>query len=194
MRRVLALVLSGLLASAAVACSGEATVTTAATGGVPALGAATPAVAAPRSVKPSPVASAAVGATLDLRGLTDGEGLAVTLVKVVDPARTGNPYSAPDAGSRLVAVQFRLKNTGTAVYQDSPSNGAKVVDERGQQFGSAYQDTTAGPGFPGSITVAPGDTGLGFITFEVPKASRVTKVQFAMNSGFSPNTGQWRVP
>ncbi|MDA5281630.1 DUF4352 domain-containing protein [Streptomyces sp. Isolate_45] len=194
MRRVLALVLSGLLASAAVACSGEATVTTAATGGLPALGAATPAVAAPRSVKPSPVASAAVGATLDIRGLTDGEGLAVTLVKVVDPARTGNPYSAPDAGSRLVAVQFRLKNTGTAVYQDSPSNGAKVVDEQGQQFGSAYQDTTAGPGFPGSITVAPGDTGLGFITFEVPKASRVTMVQFAMNSGFSPNTGQWRVP
>ncbi|MGW7320022.1 DUF4352 domain-containing protein [Streptomyces sp. NPDC054865] len=193
MRRVLALVLSGLLASAAVACSGEATVTTAATGGVPARE-ATPAVAAPSSVKPSPVASAAVGATLDLRGLTDGEGLAVTLVKVVDQARTGNPYSAPDAGSRLVAVQFRLKNTGTDVYQDSPSNGAKVVDEQGQQFGSAYQDTTAGPGFPGSITVAPGDTGLGFITFEVPKASRVTKVQFAMNSGFSPNTGQWRVP
>ncbi|MFF3017733.1 DUF4352 domain-containing protein [Streptomyces sp. NPDC057939] len=190
---MLALVLSGLFASAAVACSGEATVTTEPAGSTPARE-VTAAVAAPSSVKPSPAASAAVGATLDLTGLTDGEGLAVTLVKVVDPARTGNPYSTPEAGSRLVAVQFRLKNTGTAVYQDSPSNGAKVVDEQGQQFGSAYQDTTAGPGFPGSITVAPGDTGLGFITFEVPRASRVTKVQFAMDSGFSPNTGQWSVP
>ena len=34
---------------------------------------------------------------------------------------------------------------------------------------------------------------LGFVTFEVPADSRIAKVQFAMNSGFSAHTGQWKV-
>ncbi|MFH9892073.1 hypothetical protein ACH4O0_26375 [Streptomyces luteogriseus] len=79
---------------------------------------------------PSRPASAAVGDALDLKGLEDGEALAVTVVKVVDPARAENEYSTPDVGLRFVAVQFRLKNTGTAVYSDSPSNGARLVVPR----------------------------------------------------------------
>ncbi|MFJ6754718.1 DUF4352 domain-containing protein [Streptomyces sp. NPDC091273] len=191
MRRVLALVLSGLFA-ATTGCSGEATVTTTPASSAPAREAA-PAVVQSTPI-PSRPASAAVGAAIDLSGLEDGEKLAVTLVKVVDPARAKNPYSTPEAGARYVAVQFRLKNTGTAVYQDSPSNGAKVVDAQGQQFSPAYTETSAGPEFPGSITIAPGDTALGFITFEVPGTSEIAKVHFSMNSGFSPHTGQWNVP
>ncbi|MFD3330541.1 DUF4352 domain-containing protein [Streptomyces sp. NPDC058701] len=102
--------------------------------------------------------------------------MAVTLVKVVDPAGAKNEFATPVAGTRFVAVQFRLKNTGTAVYKDSPGNGARVVDAQGQQFDTAFYPSNAGASFPGSITVAPGDTGLGFLTFEVPKASKITKV------------------
>ncbi|MET7716179.1 DUF4352 domain-containing protein [Streptomyces sp. NPDC005407] len=87
-----------------------------------------------------------------------------------------------------------MKNTGTAVYSDSPSVGARLVDTQGQQFDSTYDDSAAGAGIPGSITIAPGDVGLGFITFEVPTDSKITKVQFAMTSGFPGNTGQWNVP
>ncbi|MEU4347018.1 DUF4352 domain-containing protein [Streptomyces sp. NPDC023838] len=194
MRRVLALVLSGLLA-AAVACSDE-TVTTTPASSPPV--SRTPAQETPDTEQPSPTqsraSSATAGNTLDLTGNNDGEKLAVTVVKVVDPAGAKNQYSSPDASMRFVAVQFRLKNTGTAVYNDSPSNGAKVVDTQGQQFDATYGDTNAGPAFPGSVTIAPGDTGLGFITFEVSVASKIAKVQFAMNSGFSGNTGQWTVP
>ncbi|MFH9709888.1 DUF4352 domain-containing protein [Streptomyces luteogriseus] len=93
-----------------------------------------------------------------------------------------------------MAVQFRLKNTGIAVYSDSPSNGARLVDVQGQQFDPTYEDTSAGPGFPGDVTAAPGDTVLGFITFEVPTDSRVVKIQFTMSSGFAGQTGQWDVP
>ncbi|MGW6984077.1 DUF4352 domain-containing protein [Streptomyces sp. NPDC054932] len=188
---MLALVLSGLFA-ATTGCSREATVTTTPASSRPVREAA-PVMeqSAPAPFRP---ASAAVGATLDLTGLEDGEKLAVTLVKIVDPARAKNPHSTPEAGARYVAVQFRLKNTGAAVYQDSPGNGVKVVDTQGQQFGAAYTETSAGPEFPGSITVAPADTALGFIAFEVPGTSEISKVQFSMNSGFSPNTGQWNVP
>lgn len=189
MRRVLALVSAGLIAGAA-ACAGEATVTTTPGSGAPFQEAAP----AARQPSPPPSPPATVGTTIDLTGTGDGEKLAVTLVKVVDPAGAQNEFATPAAGTRFVAVQFRLKNTGTAVYKDSPGNGAKVVDAQGQQFDTAFYPSNAGASFPGSITVAPGDTGLGFLTFEVPKASKITKVQFSMNSGFSPNTGQWNVP
>lgn len=188
MHRVLVLMLSVLIAGA-VSCTGEPSVTTMRRSGTP----STEAVPALQPI-PAPSPSAEVGDTVDLTGNLDGEGLAVTLVKLVDPAGAKNQYATPEAGTRFVAVQFRLKNTGTAVYKDSPSNGAKIVDTQGQQFSPSYNDTSAGPGFPGSVTVAPGDTGLGFLTFEVPKASKIAKVQFAMNSGFSSNTGQWTVP
>lgn len=192
MRRMLSLALSGLLA-VAVACSDETVSTTPASS--PPVS-RTPAQETPATASPSPTpsrASAAVGDTLDLTGIGDDEKLAVTVVRVVDPAGAKNQYASPGAGMRFLAVQFRLKNTGTAVYKDSPSNGATVVDTQGQQFDTAYEDTSAGPGFPGSVTIAPGDTGLGFITFEVPTSSKITKVQFAMNSGFSGNAGQWNV-
>jgi hypothetical protein len=194
MRRTLGFVLAALIA-VAVGCSDDEKVTTEPAASPPATSA--PAEPSATSETPSPTlpptASAAVGDTLDLTGTEDGEALAVTVVKVVDPARAENEYSSPDAGKRFVAVQFRLKNTGTAVYSDSPSNGARLVDTQGQQFDTTYEDTAAGPGFPGSVTVAPGDTALGFITFEVPADSTIAKVQFAMNSGFAPTTGQWNV-
>ncbi|AVZ70995.1 hypothetical protein SLUN_00675 [Streptomyces lunaelactis] len=193
MRRVLALVLSGLLA-AAVACSGDEKVTTTPASTPAQESPATERPSAAQSPTPSRAPSATVGNTLDLTGTGNGEKLAVTVVRVVDPAGAKNEFSSPEAGMRFVAVQFRLKNTGTAVYKDSPSNGAKVVDTQGQQFDATFEETTAGPNFPGSVTIGPGDTGLGFIIFEVPKASKIAKVQFAMNSGYSTDTGQWNVP
>ncbi|WP_330452544.1 MULTISPECIES: DUF4352 domain-containing protein [unclassified Streptomyces] len=195
MRRTLALVLSGLFATT-VACSAKTVSTTPSSTAPPSSAAAqeTPATQpSPETTSPKPQAS--VGDTLDLTGDgEEGEQLAVTVVKVVDPAGAADEFSTPAADKRYVAVQFRLKNTGSAVYDDSPGNGTTVVDTRGQQFEATVEDTSAGPGFPGSVTIAPGDTGLGFITFEVPKKSTVAKIQFAMNSGFSGNTGQWTVP
>ena len=194
MRRVLALILTGLLTSVAVACSDDDVTTTPTTSATSSPAQQTSPTEQPGTPSPtSPPPTATVGDTIDLTGVETEERLAVTVVKVVDPAQGENQFSSPDSGMRFVAVQFRLKNTGTVVYDDSPSNGARLVDAQSQHFDAAYEDTTAGPGFPGSVAVAPGDTALGFITFEVPTASKLAKVQFAMNSGFSGNTGQWKV-
>ncbi|AJF70143.1 hypothetical protein SVTN_33895 [Streptomyces vietnamensis] len=136
--------------------------------------------------------SAAVGDTLNLTGFTGKAKLAVTVVKVVDPA-TGKD-TRPGAGERYVAVQIRLHNTGAEVYSDAPDNSAKVVDAQGQRFNSWITETTAGPGFGGTVTIPVGDTALGYITFKVPSDSKITKIQFTMESGFANNTGQWHVP
>lgn len=134
-----------------------------------------------------------VGDTLHLKGFKSGETLDVTVTKVVEPAHAKDSFLRPSAGDHLVAVRFRLKNTGTAVYDDSPSNGATVIDKDGQRFSSSLNDSTAGPSFPGSVTISPGKAALGFITFEVPNTSRVVTVQFAMESGFSDDVGEWQV-
>jgi len=137
---------------------------------------------------------AKVGDTLSLTGTQKGEALDVTVTKVVNPARAEDAYLTPSAGDHLVAVQFRLKNTGTALYNDSPSNGAAVVDKDGQRFDASLDPTAAGVEFPGSVTIRPGGKALGYVTFEVPNGSAVTAVQFSMDSGFSDDVGEWAVP
>ncbi|MBW1599718.1 DUF4352 domain-containing protein [Streptomyces sp. JJ38] len=136
--------------------------------------------------------AAQVGNSLTLEGTDDR--VQVTVVKFVDPAAPGNEYSSPEPGSRFVAVQFRLENVGTTTYDDSPSNGATLADNKGQRFSPTFAETAAGPSFPGGVTVAPGDTALGFIAFEVPEDSTIAKVQFALDSGFADQVGQWEVP
>ncbi|MGW4759699.1 DUF4352 domain-containing protein [Streptomyces chartreusis] len=148
-----------------------------------------------RSPTPSETqAIATVGDTLNLTGTEEDEKVAVTLVKVVDPARPEDEFSSPDTGKRFVAVQFRLKNNGPEVFDDAPDNDAKIRDTQGQQFTPSVQDTAAGPGFGGSVTLTPGDTALGFVAFEVPTNSRIAKVQFALSSGFARNVGEWTLP
>ena len=141
----------------------------------------------------APMSDSKVGDTLSLTGTNSGERLDVTVVKVVDPAGA-RQYDHPSSGDRFVSVQFKLKNTGTAVYKDSPSNGATVIDKDGQRFSASLNNSTAGPSFPGSVTISARKTALGFMTFEVPTASRVVTVQFAMDSGFSDDVGEWQVP
>ncbi|MER6784367.1 DUF4352 domain-containing protein [Streptomyces sp. NPDC000658] len=190
MRRLIALALAAPIALAASACGGK-TVTTTPTTSAPEQRTTTP---QPSASMPTAAPSAAsVGDTLNLTGTAKGESLAVTVVKVVDPAAAQDEFSSPDAGKRFVAVQFRLRNTGSAVYNDSPENGTKARDTQGQQFGASIEETAAGPDFGGSVTLVPGDTALGFITFEVPANSKIAKVQFAMASGFASNLGQWDV-
>ncbi|MFK4071563.1 DUF4352 domain-containing protein [Streptomyces sp. NPDC029674] len=133
-----------------------------------------------------------IGSTLSLTGISGGERLDVTAVKVVDPARTTNEFLAPDPGNRYVAVQFRLENTGTAPYKDSPTNGAALVDTDGQRFDAELvAETNAGASFPAIVSISPDDTALGFITFELPTDARPEQLQFSMNSGFSDDVGEW---
>jgi hypothetical protein len=159
----------------------------------------TPTVAAPSGsgtseARPAPSAAAGVGDTIELTGQDAVERVAVTLVQVVDPAQATNEFDTPPAGTRLVGAQWRLRNVGTATYQDAPDNSATVADTRGQTFRTTVvTDITAGPTFPGSLTLTPGDTGLGFVAFQVPASSTLGHFQFALDSGLAAQTGQWRV-
>lgn len=157
--------------------------------------AAAPASSAPAASSSAPAQqTATVGSTLTLKGNGEGEQIAVTVKKWVDPATSKDQYMKPADGSRYVAAQLELVNTGSAPYDDSPSNGAKVADADGQQFNSTMTlGITAGPELPSGVKIAPGGKALGYIVFEVPKDSKVTLLHFGLNSGFASQTGQWTI-
>ncbi|MDP9842265.1 DUF4352 domain-containing protein [Streptosporangium lutulentum] len=152
--------------------------------------------AAAENTQPSPVqeakpSAAAVGGAITLQGRDSGLQVAVTLVKVVENAKPKNDYSKPETGNRFFAVQLILNNTGQAAYSDSPTNGAYVIDAEGQQYSSAYGDVQEGVSFHGSVTMGAGDSRKGIIVFEVPQAAKISKFQFALNSGFADQKGEW---
>ncbi|MDX3835607.1 DUF4352 domain-containing protein [Streptomyces europaeiscabiei] len=137
--------------------------------------------------------TAAVGDTLTLKGMEDGEQLDVTLKKWLPTAKPATEFDIPQDGKRWAAAQFELVNTGSKVYADSPQNGAKAADSQGQRFDSWFGEVSAGPSMSSDVSLPKGEKALGWIVFEVPKDSKIVSVQFAMNSGFSDQTGQWSV-
>ncbi|OII62599.1 hypothetical protein BJP40_27695 [Streptomyces sp. CC53] len=191
MPRLLVLALTMVLAVVGAAACGSQTVTEAPASSNPTQPRTAEQPTSPPSPSPTPTV-AVVGDTLSVTGFTDDAKLAVTVVKVVDPA--AGKDTRPEAGERYVAVQFRLHNTGSKTYNDAPDNSAKLIDDQGQRFNSWITETIAGPGFGGTVTIPVGDTALGYITFKVPAESKIAKIQFTMESGFADNTGQWRVP
>ncbi|MFJ8535248.1 DUF4352 domain-containing protein [Streptomyces sp. NPDC093591] len=134
---------------------------------------------------------AKVGDTLALKGMEDGSGVDATVVKVVDNAKSSDEFFAPESGNRWIGVQFQLVNTGTTVYSDAPVNGAKMTDDKGQQFGTVLADITAGPSMSSDVRLKPGAKALGWVVFEVPKASKAATVTWGMDSGFAEQIGEW---
>ena len=145
------------------------------------------------AVSPSSLAVAPVGSAITLAGNDDGEKMAVTVTRIISHAGPATDIDTPKQGDRLYAVQFRLANTGSTAYSDAPSNSAAVVDSAGQSYQASLSDAAGCASFPGTEAIAAGDKGIGCVAFEVPAAANITKVQFTLDSGFGPQTGQWEV-
>ncbi|MEV4838276.1 DUF4352 domain-containing protein [Nonomuraea sp. NPDC049486] len=136
-------------------------------------------------------AAAAVGGTITLEGRDPGLRMAVTVKQVVNPATPEHDFMKPKTGSRLVAVQVILSNVGQAVYSDSPTNGAMLIDGEGQQYRSSYHEVREGRSYGGGSTINVGDTRKGMIVYEVPEGAELAKFQFALDSGFADQKGEW---
>lgn len=131
--------------------------------------------------------TAKVGDALTLRNSGDVR-VKVTLVKVVDPAKADSEFLAPAKGHRYVAVRLKIENVGEAVYDDSPSNGAVMIDSEDQQY-QATLDAIE-PGLIG-VTLRQGDTRAGFVSFELPDGAVPRTFQLTLDSGFGPEAGEW---
>ncbi|MFC0039636.1 DUF4352 domain-containing protein [Actinomadura rayongensis] len=136
-------------------------------------------------------ARATVGDTITLAGNESGLKLEVTVVKVVPSARPKDEFSTPEPGKRFAAVQIRLKNVGSVTYDDSPGNGAQLIDTEDQQYDEDLNDISLGTSIGTSVKLAPGSSRKGYLVFSVLKKARLSKFQFSLDSGFGPQTGEW---
>lgn len=134
--------------------------------------------------------TATVGDALQLEGF-EGLRMAITLENV-EKGISGGEFDQPPAGTEFVGVNLQLENVGQTTYNDSPSNGATLVDSDDQQYTSTL---LTGGQCTGSeqARVAPGDTRSVCIPFEVPQDANLRLFQFALDSGFSEQGGEWRL-
>ncbi|MFD5142147.1 hypothetical protein [Streptomyces sp. NPDC058401] len=150
---------------------------------------------------PGPDAS---GQTVSLTGSAPGERLDVTLTRVADPADPADASTpagpSPGGADRLVSVELRLENTGTAVYEDSPAAATHLLDSEGHRFAGLGSSTEAGSkaeagaAFPGTVTLDPGSAATGSVVFRLPRGAGLAAVQFALDGGLGDDVAQWSLP
>ena len=191
MHRTLSAAAAVALATGLTACSSSKVSTT------PANSPTVPAAAA-HSTAPSTAATtsasqkkAGLGDTIEISGRDTK--LAVTLVKIVDPAKGSDDIIVPDAGKHFVAVQVRIVNKGQKVYSDDPAADVKVKNAVGETMSIAFATTTAGADMPNSVDLTPGDTALGFVDFQVPDGQKIAQVQYALLSFGGDSVAQWTI-
>ncbi|QDY80360.1 DUF4352 domain-containing protein [Streptomyces qinzhouensis] len=144
---------------------------------------------------PSPAPQAGgLGDAITVNGDEDGQRLSVTLKKVSDPGVPATEFNQPGKGNRLIGIELEIKNTGTAVYADTPAISTQITDTQGRQFDTAVAKIKAGPSMAYGLTLQTGDTALGWLVFEAPKTAKIASVQFGMNSGLADHKGQWKLP
>lgn len=137
-------------------------------------------------------ATAKIGSVITLNGF-DNAKVAVKLSRVFPSAASAIDGIGPDPGNRFYGVELVLKNVGETPYEDAPSNGAVLIDDEGQQYSSTIVDLKGGVPLNGTVTIGPGDVRKGVIGFEVPKNAKITRLQFALNSGMADHKGIWHL-
>jgi hypothetical protein len=111
---------------------------------------------------------------------------------VVDPAKPNEFETVPN-GKRLVATQFRVKNNSDNEYEDSPSNGARVIDTTGQAYDAGFTTVANCKEFAsGEVRLTSGESQIGCVTFEVDKKADVERIRFTASSGFG-SAAEWKI-
>ena len=132
-----------------------------------------------------------VGESVTLRN-QDGERVRVTVTGVKDPVPRGSYFRDPKRGTRWVGVQMRFEALGPGTYDDSASNGLRVVTEGGR-YEADFAELDACPPI-GDLRLAPGRTEQGCIVVPVPRGEDPESVRFTPSSGYAPDVGTWRLP
>lgn len=135
---------------------------------------------------------AQLGDSLTLKG-TDTK-MQVTALKVLDPAPVDEFDTPTTKGGRFVGVQVLIKNVGDKTYSDSPSNGATLLlGNDSQAQGTILLGGPCAGGFASDAKISPGSQQQGCLPFEVPGNAKLKTFQFTLDSGFGPQSGEWRL-
>jgi hypothetical protein len=131
-------------------------------------------------VAPSgPAASGKVGTTFKVTGTDDsGKPIAydVTLVAVSQNAAPDNSFDGASAGHHLASAEFRITGI-TGSSHDDANLDANAHGSNAQAYNASFSGVAAGTNFSdGDFTVAPGQTEVGYVSFELPNSAQVSNV------------------
>lgn len=134
---------------------------------------------------------AKVGDRITLKGTDENLKVAITVLKPPRTVRSTDGSKPTRKGMRFVGVQLALENVGTAVYDDSLTNGSVLLDAEGQKYNTILVTEIAAGPVVDLVKMAPGKKRKGYLVFEAPKGVRPVTLQIALDSGMAPQTGEW---
>lgn len=158
---------------------------------------ATTAPAAPASTQaaasPSNSLSGAVG-TVYTATDQSGDKMAVTLTRVIDPAQGADQYTTPDNGNRFVGAVFSL-NGISGTFSDDANNDATLIGSNGQTYSADFNSIVGYTNFNNGVyNLSAGENSVGAVTFQVPLAVKVAKIEWSANGGLGGAPAEWLVP
>jgi hypothetical protein len=137
-----------------------------------------------------------IGSTVAIKGVA-GAKAAVTLLKVVDPARATGQFITQPSGSRFVGLEFRLVSQGSGLFPGADSvldvtvKGSNSVSYKSEPS-VAYLSNIVGCKNIGNekAALARGQTVTGCVVFTIPNGVKVAKVTYSEPGG---TKGEWDV-
>lgn len=116
----------------------------------------------------------------------------VTLLRVDQQALPESEFMGAQPGHHLAAAQFRVR--AITPVDENANNNATATGADEQAYTPSLTSVAEGTNFAnGAIRLQPGDSLVGWVTFELPDGVRITKVQWTPAAGFAAQAAQWLV-
>ena len=146
------------------------------------------------NLPPTSTTTASFDSAITLAGISSGEQMTITPVRVINSATASDPLFGPAAGERYYTVQFHFDNTGRVPYSPTPDLEAAVIDTAGKAYsGDTFVTVTGCPLLSDSARIAPGASVTGCVVFDVPSAATIREITYTLDTGLGPLTGRWTV-
>ena len=118
--------------------------------------------------------------------------LRVRVQRVRDPVPSGSDRPLRP-GARFVGIEVRIENIGEGRYSASPLGDAELLTDRGPADPTTLLFGPCAKGFTSHVNLAPGDGRDGCLTFEARPGAELTEFRYALDSGFAPEVGTWKL-
>lgn len=142
------------------------------------------------STIPQPTGPGTVGSSFNVQD-DSGDTYQVTLVKVIDPAKSADQLITIGRGDRLVGIVFRITALAGSPQGEDANLDATVVGSDGQAYKAVFDRIVGYANFEvGVIHAAQGETVIGAVTFQLPQYVKVVQVRWAASDGLG-STVTW---
>ena len=120
--------------------------------------------------------------------------MSVTVAQVIDPAQGADQFTTPGNGNRFVGAVFNIKGIN-GTFSDDANNDATLIGSNGQTYTADFNSIAGYTNFnDGEYNVSAGENSVGTVTFQVPLAVTVAKIEWSANGGFAGAPAEWLVP